>query len=141
MGLAVGALLVIEACRPTPTEPAPTAGVPLAPPSGGAPPPQPAPALSPLLGAWRGVNTAFLPSTVQTTTWRFDADGACLETFLTITDGLQTESDRPCTWSADATTLTVTYAGPGGAVIFTLHYSFPSSDVLRLDADEFSRVA
>ena len=141
MGLAVGALLVIAACRPTPTEPAPTAGTPLAPPGGGAPAPQPAPSLSPLLGTWRGVNTAFLPSTIQTTTWRFDADGACLESFLTITDGLQSESDRPCSWTADATTVTVTYAGPVGLVTFTLQYSFPTADVLRLDADEFSRVA
>jgi hypothetical protein len=87
------------------------------------------------------VNTAFLPSTIQTTTWRFDADGACLETLLTITDGLQSESDRSCSWTADASTVTVMYAGPVGLVTFTLQYSFPTADVLRLDADEFSRVA
>ena len=127
------------ACRPTPTEPAPTAGVPL-PPGQGGPPAPPTPATTPLLGTWRGVITAFLPSTVQTVTWRFDADGACLETFLTITDGIQNESDRPCTWSADATTVTVTYAGAGGPVTFSMQYSFPAPDVLRLDADQFSRV-
>jgi hypothetical protein len=140
MGLAVGTLVVSAACRPTPTEPAPTAGVPLAPPGTGAPPPQPVAGLSPLLGTWRGVNTAFLPDIVQTTTWRFDADGACLETFLTITDGNQSESDRPCTWTGGASTVTVTYAGAGGLVTFTMQYSFPSRDVLRLDGDEFSRV-
>ena len=33
------------------------------------------------------------------------------------------------------------YAGPAGLVTFTLQYSFPTADVLHLDADEFSRVA
>ena len=130
----------MAACRPTPTEPSPTAGVPLAPPGNGAPPPQPGPTLSPLIGTWRGVNTAFLPSTIQTTTWRFDADGLCLESFLTITDGIQSESDRPCSWTATASSVTMSYAGAGGTVSFTMQYSFPSVDVLRLDADVFSRV-
>jgi hypothetical protein len=111
------------------------------PPGQSGPPAPPAPAITPLFGTWRGVITAFFPGTVQTVTWRFDADGACLETFLTITDGFQNESDRPCTWSADASTVTVTYAGAGGLVTFSMQYSFPAPDVLRLDADEFSRVA
>lgn len=85
------------------------------------------------------MNSAFLPSTIQTTTWRFDADGLCLESFLTITDGIQSESDRPCSWTATASSVSVSYAGAGGTVIFTMQYSFPSVDVLRLDADEFSR--
>lgn len=109
---------MIGGCRPTPTEPAPTAGVPLPPAGGGG-----------------------SPSTLQTVTWRFDADGACLETFLTITDGIQNQMDRLCTWTADVTRVTVTYAGVGGPVTFSLQYSFPAPDVLRLDSDEFSRVA
>jgi hypothetical protein len=133
---------VIAGCRPTPTEPAPTAGVPLPPAGGGGSPSiPPAPAAAPLVGAWRGVITTFLPATVQTVTWRFDADGACLETFLTITDGIQNQMDRLCTWRADATTVTVTYTGVSGPVTFSMHYSFPAPDVLRLDSDEFSRVA
>jgi hypothetical protein len=139
--MAVGGLAVTGGCRPTPTEPAPTAGVPLPPAGGGPPSPPPVPAASPLLGTWRGVITALLPSTVQTVTWRFDADGACLETFLTITDGVQNQMDRLCTWTAGATTITVTYAGVGGPVTFSMQYGFPAPDVLRLDTDEFSRVA
>ena len=81
-----------------------------------------------------------MPSTVQTITWRFDPDGACLESFLSITDGIENSSDRPCTWTATSTTITVSYAGVGMAITFDLHYSFPTPDVLRLDSDEFSRV-
>lgn len=77
---------------------------------------------------------------MQTVTWRFDTDGACLETFLTITDGIQNQMDRPCSWTANTTTVTVTYAGVGGLVTFSMTYSFPAPDVLRLDSDQFSRV-
>jgi hypothetical protein len=81
-----------------------------------------------------------MPNTVQTITWRFDPDGACLESFLSITEGIENSSDRPCTWTATPTTITVSYAGVGMAVTFDLQYTFPSPDVLRLDSDEFSRV-
>jgi hypothetical protein len=127
-------------CGPTSIEPNPTAGVPLPPGGGTQPPPSESPQPSALIGSWRGVVTGFLPSTVQTITWRFDPDGACLESFLSITDGIQNSSDRPCTWTASSTTITVTYAGVGTPVTFSLQYSFPRPDVLRLDADEFSRV-
>jgi len=100
-----------------------------------------------LIGTWQGVVSGFFPSTVQTVTWRFDPDGACLQTFLSITDSIENStdsiensSDRPCTWTASSTTVTVTYAGVGTGVTFSLQYSFPSPDVLRLDADEFARV-
>jgi hypothetical protein len=56
-------------------------------------------------------------------------------------DGIENASDRPCTWTATSNTVTVTYAGVSGAVTFTMQYSFPSPDVLRLDADEFGRVS
>ena len=130
---------MMPACGPTPIEPAPTAGVPHTPGDGSQPPPE-SPNPSPLLGTWRGVVTGFLPGTVQTVTWRFDPDGACLETFLSITDGIENTSDRPCTWTASSSTVTVTYAGVGGPVTFSMQYSFPSQNVLRLDADEFGRV-
>lgn len=137
-GLGVGTL---AACGPTATEPMPTAGVPRTPGGGGSQPP-PAPSVHPtvLVGTWRGVATTFLPNIVQTTTWRFDADGACLETFLTITDGIENHSERPCSWEAGASRITISYAGVGGMVTFSMQYTFPSADVLRLDADEFSRV-
>lgn len=132
---------MITSCSPTATEPAPTAGVPGTPTGDQPAPPPESPHPSALVGTWRGAVTTFLPSTVQTTTWRFDADGACLETFLTVTDGIENSADRPCSWTADATRITVSYAGVGGPVIFSMQYRFPSPNVLRLDADEFGRVS
>lgn len=140
VALAGSALALITGCGPTPIEPGPTAGVPLPPAGGSQPPPPEAPQPSALIGTWHGVVSGFLPSTVQTVTWRYDPDGACLQTFLSITDGIENSSDRPCTWTASSTTVTVTYAGVGTGVTFSLQYSFPSPDVLRLDADEFARV-
>jgi hypothetical protein len=93
------------------------------------------------VGTWRGFNLAFLPSHIQTTTWRFGADGSCLQTFLTIADGAQLTSDRPCTYAAGPTTITVTYAGATGPVTFTLHYEFPTPDLLMLDDNQYERVA
>jgi len=118
-------LAVITACSPTATEPMPTGGVPRTPGGGDnptAPPASPNPPA--LVGRWRGVITTFLPNTVQTITWRFDADGTCLQSFLTITDGIENAADRPCTWTADATRITVSYAGAGGPVTFSMQYSF-----------------
>jgi hypothetical protein len=131
---------VIAACAPSPTAPDTTPGP--TPPSGGGtqPSPPPATAPSPLIGTWRGVTTVFAP-TIQTVTWRFSGDGTCLQTFVTITDtGLQYTTDRPCTWTADRATVTVTYAGVAGPVVFNMSYSFPDQNRLRLDADEFDRV-
>jgi hypothetical protein len=140
LGVGIACVGLIAACSPQPTEPAGSVGVPR--PGGGQPggtPPPPQPSL--LLGTWRSVTTVFLPNTIQTTTWRFAAEGLCQETFLTITDGAQLTTDRACTYEADATNVTVTYAGPTGPVTFTMRYSFPTPNVLRLDADEFDRVA
>lgn len=144
--MAVLGLGLSAACSGDPVTPAAPAGPGTAPVAGPPPPtpapePTPPPASSPLIGTWRAVNLAFLPSHIQTTTWRFQADGACLQTFVTIADGVQLVSDRPCTWIADATTITVTRAGATRPVSFVLHYSFPEPDRLRLDDDEFERVA
>ncbi|HEU4587906.1 MAG TPA: hypothetical protein VFS11_04620 [Gemmatimonadales bacterium] len=146
MAVAVAAGLIL-ACSPQPTEPT----APGPPPPGGngsgatAPTPPPSTAPSPLIGSWRGVITAFAP-TIQTVTWRFSGDGTCLQTFVTITSdgmggGTQFTSDRPCVWTADASQVTITYAGGAGPVVTTLPFSFPAANVLRLGADEFDRVA
>ena len=124
------------------TDPVITPGLPLPPisePDSDQPPPADA---SPLIGSWRGVNTAFLPSHVQTVTWRFSPDGSCSQIFLTIADGVELTETRACTWIADsqAGTVTITRMGATQPVTFTLRYSFPSADVLRLDRDEYSRV-
>ncbi|HET7599206.1 MAG TPA: hypothetical protein VFK09_02885 [Gemmatimonadales bacterium] len=138
MGLALACAGVIGACGGEPTEP--VAPGPTPPSGAGETPTEPArPSVSPLVGTWRGVVTAFLP-TIQTVTWRFGADGVCLQSFLTIDNGVEFTSDRPCTWVADRSTVTVTYAGAAGPVTFTMDYSFPAEDALRLGQDEFSRV-
>ncbi|MGH7629812.1 MAG: hypothetical protein ACREOF_10610 [Gemmatimonadales bacterium] len=141
----MGALLLagsLIACGPEPTEPYLTPGLPLPPASDPDPTLPDQPSASPLIGSWRGVVTAFLPSHVQTVTWRFSPDGSCSQTFLTIADGIELTETRACTWTTDAraATVTVTRMGATTPVTFTLRYSFPSADVLRLDGDEFSRV-
>ena len=123
------------------TDPIITPGLPLPPAEDPGPDTPESPAASPLLGTWRGVNTAFLP-TIQTVTWRFSPDGTCSQTFLTITDGVELTETRACEWRADsrAATVTITRSGATQPVTFTLRYSFPSSNVLRLDGNEYSRV-
>lgn len=123
------------------TDPIITPGPPLPPAEDPEPDTPESPAASPLLGTWRGVNTAFLP-TIQTVTWRFSPDGTCSQTFLTITDGVELTETRACDWRADsrAATVTITRSGATQPVTFTLRYSFPSSNVLRLDGNEYSRV-
>ena len=83
------------------TDPIITPGPPLPPAEDPEPDTPESPATSPLLGTWRGVNTAFLP-TIQTVTWRFSPDGTCSQTFLTITDGVELTETRACDWRADS---------------------------------------
>ena len=110
--------------------------------TGAGPPSGPADPASPLIGTWRGVNTGVLPSHIQSLTWRFSPDGSCSQVFLTIANGVELTETRGCTWVADnqAGTVTVTRMGATEPVSFSLQYSFPSPDVLRLDRDEYSRV-
>ena len=130
------------ACGGEPIEPEITPGLPLPPVSEPDAPTPEQPGASPLIGSWRGVVTTFLPSHVQTVTWRFSPDGSCSQTFLTIADGVELTETRACQWTADPCrgTVTVTRMGATAPVTFTLRYSFPSTDVLRLDRDEYSRV-
>ena len=83
-----------------------------------------------------------MPSHIQTVTWRFSPDGSCSQTFLTIADGVELSETRGCEWTADgrAATVTITRAGATQPVTFTLRYSFPSANVLRLDRDEYARI-
>ncbi len=123
-------------------EPHLTPGLPL-PPVSDPRPENPEPAgPSPLVGTWRGANTAFLPSHIQTLTWRFSPDGSCSQTFLTIADEVELTETRACEWVDDSrsSTVTITRMGATAPVTFTLRYRFPSPDVLRLDRDEYSRV-
>jgi hypothetical protein len=140
---AVCIAVLLTACAGEPiAEPHLTPGLPLPPPSEPQPDTPEPPDASPLIGSWRGANTAFLPSHIQTLTWRFSPDGSCSQTFLTIADGIELSETRACEWMADsrAATVTVTRMGATQPVSFTLRYSFPSADVLRLDSDEYSRV-
>ena len=142
MGAVLLAGLLIACGGERIADPQLTPGLPLPPPSEPEPPaPEPAGA-SPLIGTWRGVNTVFMPSHIQSVTWRFSPDGSCSQLFLTIADGVELTETRACEWVADsqAATVTVTRMGATQPVTFTLRYSFPSANVLRLDRDEYSRV-
>jgi hypothetical protein len=141
MGAVCGSLLIGCGGEPI-TDPVIAPGLPL-PPAPDPDPDQPTPpGASPLIGTWRGVNTGFLPSHIQSLTWRFSPDGSCSQVFLTIANGVELTETRACSWVADnqAGTVTVTRMGATGPVSFTLQYSFPSPNVLRLDRDEYSRV-
>ena len=134
-------LSLLSGCGGEPiTAPVITPGLPLPPPS--APDPDPPTGPSPLLGTWRGVNTVFLPTHIQSLTWRFSADGSCSQTFLTIADGVELTEVRACSWieNRQAATVTITRMGATAPVTFTLRYSLPSADILRLERDEYSRV-
>jgi hypothetical protein len=90
------------------------------------------------------VITVFAP-TIQTVTWHFSGDGSCLQTFVTITSdgmgtGTQITSERLCTWMADGSQVTITFAGGAGPVTITLPFSFSALNRLRLGSDEFDRV-
>jgi hypothetical protein len=77
-----------------------------------------------------------------TTTWRFDEDGACLQTVetLSLVEGFPRVTERPCSYSA--ADFEVTVAFDEGATL-ELDFSFAdfSPDRLVLDGFEYERLA
>jgi len=97
-----------------------------------------------LAGMWRTVVVVEVPGDIQTwtTTWRFDPDGACLQTVETesLAEGVSRTTERPCTFVAGDFEVTITFTGAG---TLEFEYSFAdfSPDRLILDGFEYERVA
>ena len=98
---------------------------------------------SALVGSWRHLSTFFTmdgETIVSETRWSFGGGGSCqkdlIQTFVNA--GFATTDTRFCTYTADASSVTVTFDGSTVATRFS--YSF-SGGTLILDGFAFSRFA
>lgn len=97
-----------------------------------------------VVGTWRNVVVVEVPGDLRTwtTTWRFEADGTCLQTVETesLSEGFPRISERGCTYVPGDFEITITFEGAGPLV---LEYSFAafSTDRLILDGFEYERLA
>ncbi len=134
-------LLIALACGREPT--APVSGGTPAPPtigttggSGGA---------SALVGSWQRTSILQLADDVQrtTTTWRFDAGGACGETVetLDLVEDIPRTETHACSYRVDATEVVITFAGATADVRFTIQFDGFSPQRLVLDGLLFDRIA
>jgi hypothetical protein len=97
-----------------------------------------------LVGVWRSVVVIEVPGDLQTwtTTWRFDADGACRQTVITesLAEGFPRTTERACTWAATGGEVTISFVG-GGTLTFDFSFAGFSPDRLVLDGFEYQRQA
>jgi hypothetical protein len=97
-----------------------------------------------LVGTWRTVAVVEVPGDIQTwtTTWRFEPDGACLQTVETesLAEGFPRVTERTCTFVAGDFEVTIAFAG-GGTVEFEYSFADFSPDRLILDGFEYERLA
>ena len=99
---------------------------------------------SPLLGDWQTVVLIQVSGDLQrwTTTWRFDAGGACRQTSVTesLAEGIPRTSERTCTYLTGESSVAITYAD-GAMVAFDFSFAGFSPDRLVLDGNEYKRLA
>jgi hypothetical protein len=97
-----------------------------------------------LVGTWRTVIVVEVPGDIQTwtTTWRFDADGDCLQTVETesLAEGFPRVTERPCTFLVGDFEITVAFTG-GATLEFEYSFADFSPDRLILDGFEYDRLA
>ena len=97
---------------------------------------------SSLVGVWRSVVVVEVTGDIQTwtTTWRFDADGACRQTIVTesLVEGFPRTTERVCTWTSSGFEVTIAFAG-GGSLTFDYAFAGLSPDRLVLDGQEYER--
>ncbi len=97
-----------------------------------------------LVGSWQAVTVVDVPGDIQTwtTTWRFDADGTCLQTVVTesLAEGIPRTTTRTCAWTANDTQVTISFTG-GGTLAFEFSFAGLSPDRLILDGFEYQRLA
>jgi hypothetical protein len=96
-----------------------------------------------LAGVWRTRVMIEVPGDIQawTTTWRFEADGACLQTVETISlaEGFPRITERRCTFVAEDFDVAITFAS-GGTLVFEYSFADFSPDRLILDGYEYQRL-
>lgn len=97
-----------------------------------------------LVGSWRNVTVVQVPGDVQTwtTTWRFDAGGACEQMVQTesLVEGFPRVTRRSCSYTTSSDRITVAFTG-GGPVTFEFSFADFSPDRLVLDGFEYQRLA
>ncbi len=97
-----------------------------------------------VVGTWRNVVIVEVPGDLQTwtTTWRFEADGTCVQTVETesLAEGFPRITQRACTFVPGDFEITISFEGGSPQV---LDYSFVafSTDRLILDGFEYERLA
>lgn len=100
--------------------------------------------LGALVGSWQVVIVVAVEADVQrwTTTWRFDADGACRfrREVFSIAEGVPRLLERPCTWTVSGSTIRVTYTDT--AEPYSLPWSFASfgTTTLVLEGVPYRRI-
>ena len=97
-----------------------------------------------LTGTWRTVVVVSVPGDIQTwtTIWRFEPDGACLQTVETesLAEGFPRITERPCTFVARDFDVSISFIG-GGTLVFEYSFADFSPDRLILDGFEYQRLA
>ena len=97
-----------------------------------------------LVGTWRNVTVVEVPGDIQTwtTTWRFAADGICLQTAETVSaaETVPRVTERACEFTVASDQVAITYAG-GGTVTFDFFFAAFSPDRLVLDGFEYERLS
>jgi hypothetical protein len=97
-----------------------------------------------LVGTWRTVVVVEVPGDIQTwtTTWRFEPDGACLQTVEreSLAEGFPRITERPCTFVAGDVEVTVGFTD-GGTLVLECSFADFSPDRLILDGFEYERLA
>ncbi len=96
-------------------------------------------------GRWQVVLVIDVPGDIQTwtTTWRFDASGAChlTKTSLSLVEGFPRTTERDCRFTLGGGSVEVTWSDNGA--VDDLPYSFAgfSPDRLVLQGIEYHRIA
>jgi hypothetical protein len=97
-----------------------------------------------LVGVWRTTVIIQVPGDVQTwtTTWEFDAAGACLQTIVveSLAEGFPRTTVRACTFVATGSDVAISFVG-AGTLTFAFSFAGFSPDRLVLDGFEYQRQA
>lgn len=100
--------------------------------------------LGALVGTWQTVIVIALDVDLQrwTTTWRFDADGACHFTreVLSIAEGVPRTVERRCAWTVTGATILATFADNGERHPLPWSFAAFGTTTLILEGIAYQRV-